>query len=248
MEWQPHHMRSLTVRMDCSMPPIFSLAAHVCRSADDRKTWMCSNSLLTWKSVMVKIMFWFLASTCFRRDIISDYFCCWMFVLISTKTFPDFVCRKGLQFIKKSRSYFQIVVVFCILRGDKSILGIFLWYSGLLLMALPFMMNIYVPYITYDILMMSIVIGQFMIELFQQILLVSVLMATLLVVGVFWLFPFLFFASAEVWLVALYYVKEIVISYLGNNNGMFHISRVKIRDSSAALLEYDNGVILEVQI
>ena len=47
MEWQPHHMRSLTVRMDCSMPPIFSLAAHVCRSADDRKTWMCSNSLLT---------------------------------------------------------------------------------------------------------------------------------------------------------------------------------------------------------
>ena len=82
--------------------------------------------------------------------------------------------------------------------GDKGILGIVLWFSGLLLMALPFMMNIYVPYITYDILMMSIVIGQFMIELFQQILLVSVLMATLLVVGVFWLFPFLFFASAEV--------------------------------------------------
>ena len=56
MEWQPHHMCSLTVHMDCSMPLICLFAAHVCRYADDRKTLMCSNSFLPWKSVMAEII------------------------------------------------------------------------------------------------------------------------------------------------------------------------------------------------
>ena len=52
----------------------------------------------------------------------------------------------------------------------------------------------------------------------------------------------------DVWLVALYFVQKSVISFLDINNVTFHVSRVKIRYSSAALLEYDNGDIIEVQI
>ena len=73
---------------------------------------------------------------------------------------------KGFNLQIKFHSHLQIVVVFCNVRGDKGILRIVLWCSGLLLMAFPCMMNICVPYITYDILMLSIVIGQFMIYFF----------------------------------------------------------------------------------
>ena len=33
MEWHPHLTRSLIIRVDCSMSPMFSFAAHVCRWA-----------------------------------------------------------------------------------------------------------------------------------------------------------------------------------------------------------------------
>ena len=75
--------------------------------------------------------------------------------------------------------------------GGKGIIGVVFWCSDLLLMALPCMMDICGPYITSDLFMSSMMIGQFMILFFQRLLLVSVLMAILIVVRVF-LFCLLF--------------------------------------------------------
>ena len=47
------------------------------------------------------------------------------------------------------------------MRGGKGILGMYLWRSGLLLIALPCMMVIWGPYKASAMLMMSVVIQQF---------------------------------------------------------------------------------------
>ena len=45
----------------------------------------------------------------------------------------------------------------------KGILGIVLWFYGLLMIDLPYMMGICGPYIASALLMLSIVIGQFLV-------------------------------------------------------------------------------------
>ena len=47
--------------------------------------------------------------------------------------------------------------------GGKGILGMVLWYYGILLIAPTFMMGICGPYMSSALLMLSVVIGQFMI-------------------------------------------------------------------------------------
>ena len=52
------------------------------------------------------------------------------------------------------------------IRGDKGILGIVLWCSGILLIALPFIMGIWGPYMASALMISSVVIGQFLIWFF----------------------------------------------------------------------------------
>ena len=52
----------------------------------------------------------------------------------------------------------------------------------------------------------------------------------------------------ELYLVALYYVQKSVISILAVNNVMFHVSCVIIIGFSAAFIEHDTGVFINVHI
>ena len=72
-----------------------------------------------------------------------------------------FVCRKGLP-LKKIIAISTLWWCF-IMGGDKVIIGIILWFSGFLLIVLPWMVGICGPYIARDIFILSIVIGQFLI-------------------------------------------------------------------------------------
>ena len=54
--------------------------------------------------------------------------------------------------------------------------------------------------------------------------------------------------SMEVFLVDIYCVQDILISNLSVSNVMFHVSFVKIIESSAAFIEYDHGAVVKVHI
>ena len=43
MKFQPNITCYLIVLMDCSMYPVCSFSAHVCRCAGDKNSWMCSD-------------------------------------------------------------------------------------------------------------------------------------------------------------------------------------------------------------
>ena len=55
---------------------------------------------------------------------------------------------------------------FLAMSGGKGIIGVIFCWSGLLLIALPCMMVIWVPYMASDLLMSSVLIGQFLILFF----------------------------------------------------------------------------------
>ena len=132
--------------------------------------------------------------------------------------------------------------------GGKGILRIVLWCSGLLLMDLSCMLGICGPYISSALFMLYIVIGKFLIWFFQRFLLVSVLMATLLVVGVFLPCPLFYLTLAEVCLVSLYCVQKSVFSNLDVNNVIFLVSHFIIIDYSATFIEHDTVAFFEVNI
>ena len=49
------------------------------------------------------------------------------------------------------------------MKGGKGIPEMVLWCSGILLIALPYMMGIWGPYMASDIMILSVAIGQFVI-------------------------------------------------------------------------------------
>ena len=52
---------------------------------------------------------------------------------------------------------------FLAIRGGKGILGMVLWFSGILIIALTCMLGIWGPYMVSTLLMLSVVFGQFLI-------------------------------------------------------------------------------------
>ena len=82
----------------------------------------------------------------------------------------------------------------------------------------------------------------------KKFLSLSLLVAILIFVGLFLILLSFYFTSLEVCLVSHYCVQESVIINLAVNNAMFHVRCVKIIQSSAALLEHDNGAVVEVHI
>ena len=149
--------------MDCSIYPMCSFVAHVCRCAGDRKYWMCSNQLPQQKLVMVKPLYQYLDLTCFRPYIIS-YLPLPLHAFTELKSnFLGFVCIKAIPFTNKKYICISTLWWCFTMGGGKGIIEIFLWCSGLLLMDLPCIISICGLYIAPDLLMSSIVIMQFLI-------------------------------------------------------------------------------------
>ena len=124
-----------------------------------------------------------------RHDLIfaSDVaWLCW-------PVFLYFLCWKGPQFTKK-QSIDIFTLWWCLsMGGGKGIIGVVLWCYGLFMTTLPYMMGICGLYMASALLMLSMVIGKFMICLFYRLILVSAFMAILWVVGVLFLRPLLWF-------------------------------------------------------
>ena len=112
---------------------------------------------------MAKHLSRYLALTFFRTYIISDLPLL-LHVCIDLKSIlHNFVCSKGIPYTKENPidifmlwCYFSMVV-------DKGILGIVLWCSGLYMVTFHFMMVVCCLYIASDLLMLSMVIGQFLV-------------------------------------------------------------------------------------
>ena len=103
------------------------------------------NSLSPWKSVIVNSLSWYLVLTCFIPDIIS-YLPLLLHACTDLKSiYPDFVRRKGLPFTEK-KSIDISTLWWCLeMVGEKGILGIFFWFSGLIMMDFICMMGICGP-------------------------------------------------------------------------------------------------------
>ena len=76
------------------------------------------------------------------------------------------MCRKVLSFTKKKFMASSIFWWCLAIIGGKGILGLVLWCSGILLIALNCIMGIWWPYMASALLISSEVIGQFLIWLF----------------------------------------------------------------------------------
>ena len=139
----------------------------------------------------MKPLSWYLVLTCLKTDIVSDFT-----LLLNACTdlkyiFFNFMCMKGVTFTKR-KSMASSTLWLCLApRGGKGILGMVLWYSGLLLMALYCIMGMWGPYMASALLVYSVVISQFLIWFFERIILGSVLMAILQALWVFLLCPIL---------------------------------------------------------
>ena len=115
---------------------------------------------------MVEPLSLYLVFTCFNPDMVSDFPLLLHAWTDLKSIFLDFVCRKVLPFTKK-KSMASSTFWWCLaIRGGKGILGMVLWCSGLLMIALPCMMGIWGPYMASALLMSSVVIGKFLIWLF----------------------------------------------------------------------------------
>ena len=67
--------------------------------------------------------------------------------------FFNFMCMKGVTFTKRKSMASSTLWLWLAPRGGKGILGMVLWYSGLLLMALYCIMGMWGPYMASALLM-----------------------------------------------------------------------------------------------
>ena len=115
---------------------------------------------------MVKPLFWYLVFTCFNPDMVSDFPLLLHAWTDLKSIFLDSVCRKMLPFTK-TNSMASSTCWWCLAtRGGKGILVMVLWWSELFLIALPFMVGIWGPYMASSLVMSLVVIGQFLIWFF----------------------------------------------------------------------------------
>ena len=131
----------------------------------------------------------------------------------------------------------------------KGILSILLSFYGLIMMYFPCMLVICVPYIASDLLMSYISIGRFLNWFFSNGLFYFLCWCTsYYLLDYSCAFRSFGLKSLEVFLVDIYCVQDILISNLSVSNVMFHVSFVKIIESSAAFIEYDHGAVVKVHI
>ena len=115
---------------------------------------------------MVKPISLYLVFTCFNPYMVL-YFPLLLRAWADLKyIFLGFVCRKGIPFTKKQSVSSSIFGWFWAIREVKSILGMVLWCSGILMVALTCMVSIWGSYMASDLLMLLVVIGQFLIWFF----------------------------------------------------------------------------------
>ena len=116
---------------------------HMCVDGVVLKLWRCSNSLSPWKLVMVKSLSLYLIFTCLNPDIVL-YFPLLLDAWTDLKyIFLDLVSRKDLPLIKQKSTASSTLWCCLAMRGGKNILGMVLWRSGILLVALTCMMVIW---------------------------------------------------------------------------------------------------------
>ena len=99
------------------------------------------------------------------------------------------MCIKGLPFTKDKSSAIYTLWPSLGVGGNKVILGIVLYCSGRLMIALSIMIGICGTYMTSDQLILSMAIGKFIICFFSRLILVLVFMYILQVFGVLFLLP-----------------------------------------------------------
>ena len=81
--------------------------------------------------------------------------------------FLDLLCRKRLS-LKNKKSMASSMFWRCLaMRGGKGIIGVVFCCSGILLIALPFMVVIWGPYMASSLLMFSVLIGKLPILFFR---------------------------------------------------------------------------------
>ena len=114
---------------------------------------------------MLKPLYFYLVFICFNPDIVSSFPMLLHAWTDLKYTFLDLVCRKGIPFTKKKSMASSILWWFLSMIGVNGILGMVLWFSGILLVALPCMMSIWGPYMDSDLLILYVVIVQFLILL-----------------------------------------------------------------------------------
>ena len=166
MRWHPHLTCSLIVHMDLLMSLMCLLSEHICRWYGAKNLQRCSNSLSPQKLVIMKPLSLYLVFTCFNPDIVSD-FPLLLHAWTNLKSiFLDLVCRKGLPLTTKNPMSRSTLWWCLATRGRKGILVMVLWYSGLFMIAFPFMVGIWGPYMASALLVSFLVIGQFLIWFF----------------------------------------------------------------------------------
>ena len=112
---------------------------------------------------MVKSLSLYLIFTCLNPDIVL-YFPLLLDAWTDLKyIFLDLVSRKDLPLTKKKSTASSTLWCCLAMRGGKNILGMVLWRSGILLVALTCMMVIWWPYMSSSLLVSSVVIGQLLI-------------------------------------------------------------------------------------
>ena len=115
---------------------------------------------------MVKPLSLSLVFTLFNPDTVSDFPILLHSCTYLKSIFLGFVCRKGIPLTNKTSMAGSTFWWYFYIREGKGILGMVLWCSGLLLIALTCMMGIWGPYMASSLLMSLVVIRQFLIWFF----------------------------------------------------------------------------------
>ena len=108
----------------------------------------------------------YLVFTCFNPDMVLDFPPLLHAFTDLKSVFLDFVCRKGIPFTK-GKSMASSTCLWCLsMIVGKGILGMVLWCSGILMIALPCMVVIWGPYMASAMLISSVVIVKLLIWFF----------------------------------------------------------------------------------
>ena len=167
MELHPHLTRYLVVRMYLSMSPMCSFAVHVCRWAGAKKCEgvqiHCHHGNRQWWNLYLYI--WY------SLALIPMWFqvllCCCMIGLTWNLSPFIFCVGKGSHW--QSKIHGCLHIWWCLdMIGGKGILGVVMWCSGILLIALPCMVGIWGTYMASALLVSSVVIGNLLIRFFWE--------------------------------------------------------------------------------